>query len=158
MAVGITFKSYAATVRISMGANRQDAIKRRIVKYRELTSRSGLYVYEEFLWSYYSCEYVAKSLQAGRKGKRTESESHVNVASLEAALKYYGVKYHKNDIQPIFEGSQRKVATKKKSARGLRDAIVHGMHTSTFDEIKLRGLDLNQKMNRFLSAVETVIS
>ena len=86
-------------------------------------------VVARFLFHYFCCEALAKILQ-GAKARRPLSKtlgkrSSVDLRSLNPALKKSGFTFQSSRLKRIFEATDGSVHGK--SARALRNAIVHGL-------------------------------
>ena len=107
-----------------------------------------------FLLHYFTCETIAKVLQ-GAKKKQAPAKAlngNVHLGGLNSALDHFGLKLSKITLEQIF--STLAVRVQARSARKLRDKIVHEMSADDIAEVEKRGQRLTRDMNRFITAVE----
>ena len=145
---------YAPTTKISMHHQRRAAIGRRIDFLRNFATKNRSFLHGDFLWHYICCEYIAKSLQAAHRGRPTEDERNLRITSLEAALKYFNVQFGTVSLHSIFAVQDEKTKTSDKSARGLRNLLVHTLSPVSIRELSRRGRSLVRAMQSFINAVE----
>ncbi len=107
-----------------------------------------------FLLHYFTCETIAKIMQGSNKkqapGKALRGS--VDLRRLNPAMKHFGLKMSKAALERIFNPS--KVRVQARSARKLRDKIVHEMSGDDIAEVDKRGQKLTHDMSKFLTIVE----
>lgn len=109
-----------------------------------------------FLFHYFCCEALARILQGEKAGwplSKTLGKRHsVDLRSLIPALKKLGFSFESARLKHIFEATDG--AVHNKSARALRNAIVHGLAYLDIQEVHRRGHRLIEDMEKFISMVE----
>lgn len=109
-----------------------------------------------FLLHYFTCEVLAKLLQGARRGlspsDSLDQGRSVDLRGLKPALSHFGIQVPSKSLDRIFQ-SQR-TAVKRKSARLLRNAVVHEMNELDIAEINRRGSGLVRDMKNFINKIE----
>jgi len=110
---------------------------------------------ESFLLKFVAFEAVARKIwNYSRKIKKKDaSDSYASIPapSLNKALKAFGIQLNELVVERLLSSDLAKRGSK--SARNLRNAIVHQWKESDCDEVKYRYNDLTQDIDLFLVAV-----
>ncbi len=150
--LGIT--GYPTTVNIA------SKHQRRAIKVIRVFREENLLVWTSdlasFLLHYFCCEALAKIVQGAKANKPLSKTlgkgTSVKLGSLKAALRKFHLTFDHVQLKRIFEAAD--VAIDRKSARALRNAIVHGLAYRDVQEVHNRGKSLITDMERFISVVE----
>jgi hypothetical protein len=110
-----------------------------------------------FLLFYFACEAIGKILQSANDGELVSEafnpNKNIHVSKLGSALKHYHLDYSKTRLDGIFLAKTKGGITKK-SARMLRNGIVHSLNGLDIAEAKKRGSVLTNDMDDFVGMVE----
>jgi len=111
---------------------------------------------ESFLLKYVGFESVARKVwNYSRKIKKKEvGDSHASIPapSLNKALKAFGVQLNELVVERLLSSDMTKRGSK--SARNLRNGIVHQWSEPDCNEIKLRYSDLLNDMDKFMKSIK----
>ncbi len=120
----------------------------------ELKSEGASALYE-FLLHYFVCEVHAKILQGAKDGVPPSEalDKRLHLGALKSALRKFGMRVPIKTVDRIFEAAN--VSAKRRSARKLRDKIVHELNVHDIAEVDRRGARLVKDMQRFIRAVES---
>ncbi len=110
-----------------------------------------------FLFHYFACEALARLLQGAnasiRPQKALEKRSGVNLNSLNAALRQFGLRFSKNRLKRIFEAKWPNY--ERASARRLRDRLVHQWSALAIAQLSKRGDRLVLDMSAYIKMIES---
>ncbi|MBR0343420.1 MAG: hypothetical protein IJH64_14450 [Oscillospiraceae bacterium] len=108
-----------------------------------------------FLEKYMECEVVCKELIVENRAKSRNPVKYDDVeivfGSVQAAVRNASMKIDENTLKRIFTANTKKG---ERSAKKLRDAIVHKMPNSELKEVNRRYKELMKDMKAFLRAVK----
>ena len=94
-----------------------------------------------FLDNWLICEVLAKRLIMYHKQKK-ETPNRWNYTQVSSALKYFGIDYDDQKVEPAFKGGS-KGKRGNKSARQLRNGYLHSLSENDKTEIETRSKELN---------------
>ena len=107
-----------------------------------------------FLEKYIECEVVCKELivsyKATTKNPVNYDDVEIKLQTVKSAVYSKSLKIEENTLHRIFDATTTKG---RRSAKKLRDAIVHRMPNSELKEVHHRYKDLMNDMKVFLSAI-----
>ena len=109
-----------------------------------------------FMFTFFTCEIVAKSLISLCKYKNTPRKTPTqkwSVNKITSALSELDISINENILNYIFEENKRVVASKM-SARALRNCVAHKMKSVHRNAIKIRYTELMSNMDIFLNEIE----
>ena len=110
-----------------------------------------------FLFHYFACEALARLLQGAndsiRPQKALDKKSGVNLNSLNAALRQFGLRFSKNRLRRIFEAKWP--SYERASARRLRDRLVHQWSALAIAQLSKRGDRLVLDMSAYIKMIES---
>jgi hypothetical protein len=111
---------------------------------------------ESFLLNYVAFEAVARKVwNYSRKLKKkdaADSYASIPALSLNKALKAFGVQLNNLVVEKLLSSDLTKRGSK--SARNLRNAIVHQWKKSDCDEVQLRYVDLSNDIDKFIESIK----
>ncbi len=145
-------KSFPPTVLVQTPSQRRAD---QVVRWLHAELKSGVTsALHEFLLHYFVCEIHAKLLQGGKKGipPAKALKKSVNLGSLKSALLKFGMNVSPAILDRVFGTVNESV--KKRSAKKLRDKIVHELNINDIDEVHRRGASLVKDMQRFIEVVD----
>lgn len=108
-----------------------------------------------FIFTFFTCEIVAKSIVSKCKFKGTNRKSLTDKWStkeINKAISELKIDFDEASVKALF--SEEKVVASQMSARALRDNIVHRMKPVHRNAVKQRYNPLMSTMQKFLSAVD----
>ena len=109
-----------------------------------------------FLLHYFCSEALAKILQGAKENQPLSTSlgkrSSVHLNKLTAAMKHFGLTFESLALKRVFDTIN--VGVEKKSARKLRDAIVHGLAYRDVEHVRNRGKELIEDMAAFIATIE----
>lgn len=98
---------------------------------------------------------VAIEYYKNSKGEYKPNEhAKLDMRIIPSAMYYLQIPIEKHILNSIFGGSGKYKKRGAKSAKKLRDGIVHGMNENDIKEVVSRYEELNKTMNEFLSFFE----
>lgn len=109
-----------------------------------------------FMFTFFTCEIVAKSIVSICKYKGTNRKTPTDKWStkeINSALRELGIEYDEDSVTNLFAENKRVMASEM-SARVLRDCIAHRMKSVHRDAVKRRYDSLMATMKEFLSAID----
>jgi hypothetical protein len=108
-----------------------------------------------FIFTFFTCEIVAKSIVGYCKFKDTGRKSlpgKWSTKEIENAINELEIGFDSESIRFLF--SEEQLVASQMSARVLRDNIVHRMRSTHRKAVKIRYVSLMEAMQRFLDAVK----
>lgn len=109
----------------------------------------------EFIDKFTLCDLVCKAvLETYEKAKGTYKPGSylvLSMRSIPSAMNFLGLSIPQHILGGIFGGTGIYKKRNSKSAKKLRDGIVHGMNKEDVNEVVTRNADLNNLMDTFLS-------
>ncbi len=109
-----------------------------------------------FIFTFFTCEIVAKSIVSICKFKGTSRKTPTDKWStkdINRALKELGIEFNEDSVINLFAENKRVVASEM-SARVLRDSIAHRMKSVHRNAVKRRYDSLMATMEGFLNSVD----
>jgi len=108
-----------------------------------------------FIFTFFTCEIVAKSIVSICKYKGTSRKTPTgkwSTKEINGALRELCIQFDENSVTNLFAENKRVMASEM-SARVLRDSIVHRMKSVHRNAVRRRYVSLMTSMEQFLSAV-----
>lgn len=109
----------------------------------------------EFIDKFILCEVaVKKVMRAYREGKKGESAKgyeRLNMGIISKAVDWAGYGITKPELEELFSGSGKYTLRGSKSAKKLRDGMMHEHNENDIQEVVDRFEELNEKMDAFLA-------
>lgn len=109
----------------------------------------------DFMDKFTLCDVTCKSvLEFYNKAKGTYTPgtfTNLNMRIIPSAMNYLGLSIPQYVLNGVFGGSGQYKKRGTKSAKKLRDGIVHGMNKEDIREVVNRNVDLNNIMDSFLT-------
>ena len=111
-----------------------------------------------FIEKFTCCEILYKSMLADFKKEKgscvDEKNLKIDMKELPSVIRYAGLSIDKNKVlDPLFSSSGQYIKRNKKSAKQLRNAIVHKLSVEDMEEVRDRKSDLLELMNSFIEEV-----
>lgn len=108
----------------------------------------------EFIDKFILCEVaVKKVMRAYREEKKSESAKgyeRLNMGVIAKAVDWAGCSITKPELEALFSGSGQYTLRGSKSAKKLRDGMMHEHNENDIQEVVDRFEELNEKMDAFL--------
>ena len=98
-----------------------------------------------------TCKAVLETHEMANGTNNSESKIYLDMRRIPSAMNYVGLSISKLGLNGIFGGSGQYNKRGKKSAKKLRDGIVHAMNKEVINEVVERYADLRGLMDGFLN-------
>ena len=157
----LELKTFAATVTVSSPYMRAAELILTTLRHELQLHRAPISILAPFLLHYFACEALAKLLQGvGKKPqpvpeKALDNKKGVHLGGLTAAIKRYGLAQDSGLLHRVFDTAR--VGVEKRSARMLRNKIVHELSHRDVNEVHKRGIALVQDMQWFIGEIEQAV-
>ncbi len=118
----------------------------------DLSTRGIRYAFiDKFTLCDLTCKAVLESYEKAKGTFKQGSFMDLNMKRIPSAMNHFGLSIPKHILNGVFGGSAQYKKRGTKSAKKLRDGIVHGMNKEDIKEVVSRNTDLNNLMDTFLS-------